>query len=120
MQSRSMQMVAMVTACFIVIAAWVAVVVLSVIFINRRTARIEREQPGVEPKDDELAFLYYALSIFFWPAAFILGVAFMREARTVRIGRICAILGLVDISVIVLLTCIGMVAVAAYAPELLP
>lgn len=114
------QVVILAIASFVVLASWIAACVLFVLFLNRRVARLERENPGVEPEDSELAFLFYALSLFFWPAALLLGIHFMSKVETVRIGRVCAILGLVDVSVIVLLTCAGLVILAAVAPDLLP
>ena len=107
-------------SCSIVMVGWAAVFVVSVILLNRRVATLRRLHPGQPPEKNELALLLYALCILFWPAGFILGLYFLREARSAHTGRICAILGLVDISVIVVLTCAGMVAVAVFAPEWLP
>ncbi len=107
-------------ACFVVTAGWAAVFVLAVIFINRRVARLESEHPHEVAEKNDMALLLYALCIFFWPAGFLLGFYFMQHAKSARTGRVCAILGLVDISVIVVLTCAGMIALAIFAPQWLP
>lgn len=116
----TISILAMALVAFIVMAGWFVAVVLVLVFLNRRVKRLEREHPEVVGEKNEAAFLMYALSVFFWPAAFILGVYFLLKPGTARQGRVCVILGLVDISVVVVLTCIGMVALAWFAPELLP
>lgn len=110
----------MAIAAFIVMAGWLVAVVLVLVFLNMRVRRLEREHPGEPGERNELAFLVYALSVFFWPAAFIVGGYFLMKPATARQGRVCVILGLVDISVIVVLTCIAMVLLALFAPEILP
>lgn len=107
-------------ACFIVLVGWAVVVVIAVIVLNRKVASLEQQYPYQPPEKNDMALLLYALCIFFWPAGFLLGFYFLREARSARTGRICAILGLLDISVIVVLTCAGMVALSVYAPQWLP
>jgi len=53
------------------IATWIAAVVLVVLFLNRRLKKLEREHPGQVAAPSEYAFLWYALSLFFYPAAFV-------------------------------------------------
>ncbi|MFO0760291.1 MAG: hypothetical protein U0359_27665 [Byssovorax sp.] len=103
-------------ACGIVLLGWVAVVALLVVFLNRRVARIEAASP-TPPGGSENDLLFYALSIFFWPAALVCAVHFMKDAKTARMARTCGVLGLVHVSAIVIATCAGMIAVAAYLPE---
>lgn len=107
-------------ACLIVVVGWAVVFVVAVIFLNKRVATVERMQPHQPAEKNEMALLLYALCVFFWPAGFLLGFYFLKEARSARMGRVCAILGLVDISVIVILTCAGMIALAIFAPQWLP
>ena len=107
-------------SCSIVVVGWIAVFVVALILLNRRVATLQRLQPHQPVEKNDMALLLYALCILFWPAGFILGFYFLREAKTAPMGRVCVILGLVDISVIVVLTCAGMIALSVYAPQWLP
>jgi len=107
-------------AVFIVTAGWFVAAGLVVLFLNMRVKRLEREHPDAAGGKNEGALLMYALSILFYPAAFLVGAYFMLKPATVRMGRTCVVLGLVDISAVVVLTCIGMLALAVLAPDMLP
>ncbi len=111
---------AVVVAVFIVMAGWFVAAGLVVVFLNMRVKRLEREHPDDIGGRNEGAFLMYALSILFYPAAFLVGAYFMLKPATVRMGRTCVVLGLVDISAVVVLTCIGMLVLAILAPDMLP
>jgi hypothetical protein len=110
---------AMAIACCIVIAGWAVAAGLLVVFLNRRVRRLEAAAPGPYPRDD-IALLYYALSALVWVAALVLTIVLMREAKTARSGRVCGVIGVVHISLIVLLTCAGMIALAWLRPDWLP
>jgi hypothetical protein len=103
-------------ACLIVILGWAAVVLLGIAFLNRHLRSMADAQ-GQLPNAPDYALLLYALSLFFWPAAFLLGFIYIREHQTARMGRVCLILGLVVISLVVLLTCAGIFAFALYSPQ---
>jgi hypothetical protein len=108
---------AMGVACLIVVLGWTAAVVLTIVFMRRRLRRLEAQGPR---EDNELRFLFYAASVFFWPAALGCTIVFMREPKSARTGFVCGVLGLVHVSAIVLLTCAGMFALAIYRPHWLP
>ena len=108
---------AMGIACVVVLLGWAVAVVLTIVFMNRRVRRLEATTPRA---GSELALLFYALSVFFWPAALVCTILFLREAKTAHQGRVCGILGLVQVSVVVVLTCVGMFALAVYRPDWLP
>ena len=110
----------MAVAVFIVMVGWFVAAGLAVVFLNMRVKRLEREHPDDAGTKNEGAFLMYALSVLFYPAAFLVGAYFMMKPATVRMGRTCVVLGLVDISAIVVLTCVGMLVLTVLAPDLLP
>lgn len=114
-----MAVVIMGIACTVVLLGWCVAVALVVVFVQRRVRRMEAEHGGPLPAAPDGALLFYALGVFFWPAAFVAGVHFLREARSARQGRNCVIIGLLDISVIVVLTCAAMVVLAYKLPHLL-
>ncbi|MBW2261212.1 MAG: hypothetical protein JRG91_04495 [Deltaproteobacteria bacterium] len=110
----------MAVAVVIVMAGWFVAAGLIVVFLNMRVKKLEREHTEEAGQKNEGAFLMYALSVLFYPAAFLVGGYFMIKPATVRMGRTCVVLGLVDISAIVVLTCVGMLVLAVLAPDLLP
>lgn len=103
-------------ASFLVAAGWFVAVALVWVFMRRKIAAM-RQEHGELPAPDTNALLFYALSVFFWPAGFVLGMMFLREPKTALQGRNCIAVGLADISVIVVLTCLGMTLVGFMAPE---
>ena len=117
--SPVMSLVIMFIACAIVCAGWFAAAAIVLIFVNRRVKRLRAEDPAGAAEPPDSALLFYALSVFFWPAGFLCGAYFLKQAKTARQGRTCVIIGLVYISTIVVLTCIGMVAVAWFFPGML-
>ncbi len=112
-------LVIMVIACTVVMLGWAVAAGLVAYFVQRRVRRLESEHPDPIPPPPDSALLFYALSVFFWPAAFVSGVHFLGQARTARQGRNCVIIGLLDISVIVVLTCVAMMVLAYKVPHLL-
>lgn len=106
-------------ACAIVTVGWFACAGLVWVFVSRRLARLEAAEPGARAEAPDSALLLYALSVLFWPAGFLLGAHLMRQARTARQGRVCVGIGLGYISVIVLLTCLGMAVLGFMAPGML-
>ncbi len=115
-----MPVVVMGIAVTVVAVGWLVAAGLVVVFLNMRVKRLEREHPGKVARPTEVAFLWYALSLMFYPAAFVAGIAFLLKPETARMGRICAILGLADITAIVLLTCAALLAISIFAPGYLP
>ena len=108
---------AMGIACVIVLLGWTVAVVLAIVFMNRRVRRLEATGRRA---GSELALLFYAVSACFWPGALVCTILFLREAKTAHQGRVCGIIGLAQVSLIVLLTCVGMFALAVYRPDWLP
>ncbi len=106
-------------AGMIVLAGWTVLAVLLVVFMNRRVRKLEAAAPGPYPRED-IALLYYGISALLSVAALAFAIIFLREARTARQGRTCGIIGVVHVSVIVLLTCVGMFLLALFAPGWLP
>lgn len=115
---------AMVAAACIVLLTWLVTAALVLLYANRRVQRLEAQSsasagpPSASPGAD-MHLLFYALSVFFWPAALILGVYLLREPASARAGRICIVIGLAVLTLIVALTCAGMVVLAFVAPDLL-
>jgi hypothetical protein len=107
-------------ACAIVLFGWLAAAGLIGVFVHRLVAKREAEHPEELAEAPDSALLFYALSVFFWPAGFMAGAYFLKRARTARQGRNCVYIGLTYLTVIVVLTCAGMVAVSFMAPEWLP
>ena len=104
-------------ACLIAMVGWFVAAGLVAVFVGRKAARVEKNDPGGAAQPTDSALLFYALSVLFWPAGFVCGAYFLKRARTARQGRNCVWIGLAYISVIVVLTCAGMVAVGFVAPE---
>ena len=102
-------------ASFIVAAGWFVAVALVWVFLRRKIAAM-KEEHGELPPPEANALLFYALAVFFWPAGFVLGMNFLREPKTALQGRNCIAVGLADISVIVVLTCLGTTLVGFLAP----
>lgn len=117
--SPLLSLMIMLIACFIVCLGWFAAAGLVVLFLNRRVKRLEADDPlgAAEPPDS--ALLFYALSVFFWPAAFVCGAYFLARAKTARQGRICVLIGLGTISLVTVLTCLGMVLMSWFFPGML-
>ncbi|MFH1463487.1 MAG: hypothetical protein ABIO70_03795 [Pseudomonadota bacterium] len=109
----------MIVACVIVCLGWFAAAGLVLLFVQRRVKRLIAEDPAGAAEPPDSALLFYALSVFFWPAGFVCGAYFLKGAKTARQGRTCVAIGLGYISVITLLTCAGMVAVAWFFPGML-
>lgn len=109
-------------ACLVVAVGWTVAAALVTVFLNRRVKRLLAEDTqcrahATEGSSNDLAFLYYACSALFWPGALVCSILFLREAKTVRMGRVCAVIGLAHVSVIVYLTCAGMFVLALHAPR---
>ncbi len=117
--SPVVSVVIMLIACVIVCAGWFAAAGLSLLFVNRKVAKLIAADPEGAAAPPDSALLFYALSVFFWPAGFLCGAYFLRQAKTARQGRTCVVIGLLYISSIVLLTCAGMVGLAWFFPEML-
>ena len=113
------KLLAMGISCLIVLIGWAIGAALTIRFLNRRVRRLE-EQAAAPARSDSMAPLYYVMSLFFWPASLGFTIHFLRSAERARIGRLCGVLGIVQISALVLLTCAGMFALAWYRPDLLP
>jgi hypothetical protein len=109
-------LIGMIVGSLIVLVGWAVVVALVVIFTNRKVKAMLEAHPEVQADGRDSMLLFYALAVFFWPAAFVSGIHFMGDPKTVRAGRNCVFIGLANISSIVLLTCIGMALLAALAP----
>jgi len=109
---------ATVIAVIVVIAGWLAAAALTVVFVQRRVARLLAGVPPAEraARGSDFALLLYGLSRSFWPAAFLVGAMLLRDPRRVRPGRVCIVLGLVEITGVVLLTCAGMLLLVFFAP----
>jgi hypothetical protein len=118
-EDHGLLVLAMGIACVIVLAGWTVMAVLLGVFMSRRVRKLEAAAPGPYPRED-IALLYYGISALFSPAALAFAIIFLREARTARQGRICGIIGLGHVSLIVLLTCVGMFLLALFAPGWLP
>jgi hypothetical protein len=117
--SPVMALVIMLIACTIVCLGWFAAAALVLLFVQRRVKKLQAQDPAGAAEPPDSALLFYALSLFFWPAGFLCGAYFLKRARTARQGRTCVIIGLSYISVIVLLTCLGMVVLAWFFPGML-
>jgi hypothetical protein len=81
--------------------------------------RLIAEDPAGAAEPPDSALLFYALSVFFWPAGFICGAYFLKRAKTARQGRTCVVIGLAYLSAVTVATCIGMVAFAWFFPQIL-
>ncbi len=117
--SPVMAIVIMLIACFIVCVGWFLAAGLVLLFVHKRVKRLTAEDPEGAAEPPDSALLFYALSVFFWPAGFLCGAYFLKAAKTARQGRNCVIIGLLYISSIVVLTCIGMTAMAWFFPGML-
>lgn len=117
--SPVMSLIIMLVACVIVCGGWFAAAALVLLFVHRRVKRLVADDPAGAAEPPDSALLFYALSVFFWPAGFLCGAYFLKRAKTARQGRTCVIIGLAYISVIVLLTCAGMAAAAWFFPGML-
>jgi hypothetical protein len=106
----------MLVASAIVCVGWFAAAGLVLVFVQRRVKRLIAEDPAGAAEPPDSALLFYALSVFFWPAAFICGAYFLSRAKTARQGRTCIVIGLGYISVVTLLTCAGMVVATWFFP----
>jgi hypothetical protein len=109
----------MLVACVIVCAGWFAAAGLVLLFVQRRVKRLIAEDPAGAAEPPDSALLFYALSVFFWPAAFVCGAYFLKGAKTARQGRTCILIGLGYITAVTLATCAGMMAAAWFFPGLL-
>lgn len=92
----------------IALAGWTAAAVVGIIALNRRVRRMELEHPEELSAPVPSALLFYALSLLFWPAAFITGAYLLQRTPTAAQGRVCVLIGIGNISVITLLTCLAM------------
>jgi hypothetical protein len=111
-----MAVLIMLIATSIVLLGWLAAAGLVLVFVNRRVRRLLAADPAGAAEPPDSALLFYALSVFFWPAAFICGAYFLKRAATARQGRVCVIIGLATISLVTVLTCAGMIALAFFFP----
>ncbi|MFT5586240.1 MAG: hypothetical protein ACI9VR_003837 [Cognaticolwellia sp.] len=102
-----------VLASLIVAGGWAACMVLSWMYLSKRLAALE-ESHGELPAPMANALLLYGLSILFWPAGFALGLYFLPKPESARLGRNCILVGLANISVIVLATCAGVASIALW------
>lgn len=109
----------MLFASAIVAVGWFVCAALVAVFVNRKLARIEAAHPQGLGDPPDSALLLYALSVFFWPAGFLLGAYLMGTPRTARQGRTCVYIGLGYLSIITLGTCFGMTVFGFLAPNLL-
>lgn len=104
-------------ASAIVAVSWFVAVGLVWVFVRRKVETMRKEH-GELPAPEANALLFYALAVFFWPAGFLLGLTQLGNPKTTLQARNCIAIGLVDISVIVVLTCVGMTVAAFMAPGL--
>ncbi len=119
------------TSAIITFIFFALVSALIIYFVNKRLASLEREarvhiahsayrgtgarMPMADPGDvTSLAPLWYVLSFVFWPASLCCAIFFMQKAETARMGRNCAVLGLVHFMLIGLMTCLGMFVASLY------
>ena len=117
--SPVMAVVIFAIASTIVCVGWFLAAALVLLFVHKRVKRLEREDPQEAAEAPDSALLFYALSVFFWPAGFLCGAYFLKRARTARQGRTCVIIGLLYLSTIVLATCAGMVVLAWFFPGMI-
>lgn len=66
----------------------------------------------LEPK-----WLFYVLSFFIWPAGIILGILYMRkpDPDCKSFGKMCLILGIIELVVIIICVCLAVIAPATVA-----
>jgi hypothetical protein len=102
-------------ASLIVVVTWLVAAGLVWLFLRRKVEQMRKEH-GELPKADATALLFYALSVFFWPAGFVLGAVFLGKPATALQGRNCILITLADLSLVVVLTCIGMTVAGFLAP----
>ncbi len=112
-------LIIMLVACAIVCGGWFAAAGLVLLFVQRRVKKLIAADPAGATEPPDSALLFYALSVFFWPAGFLCGAYFLKRAKTAKQGRTCVIIGLLYISAIVLLTCVGMTVMAWFFPGML-
>lgn len=103
----------------IVLVGWTVALALVVVFVNRKVRKMEADHPAEVGSEVPSALLFYALSVLFWPAGFIAGIYLLQRTATARQGRNCVFIGLADITVITVLTCVAMVVLALVAPQAL-
>jgi hypothetical protein len=102
-------------ASFIVAVTWFVAVGFVWLFLRRKIAGMRKEH-GELPSPDRTALLFYGLSVFFWPAGFVLGAVFLGKKETALQGRNCILIGLLDLSVVTVLTCVGITVAAFLMP----
>ncbi len=117
--SPVMAVVIFAIASSIVCIGWFLAAALVLLFVVKRVKKLERADPQGASETPDSALLFYALSVLFWPAGFICGAYFLKQARTARQGRNCVVIGLLYLSTIVVATCVAMVALAWFFPGML-
>jgi hypothetical protein len=125
-----------VLAASLVLFAGVAVgLAFGIRALNRRVQRADAENAAASTVDDpfagpyraspqgapgasaspELAPLYYLLSVFFWPAGFIIGGVLLRDSRTARVGRTCMLIAMGLVTAAFAMSCLGVTAGAVFS-----
>ncbi len=123
MRSTGVQLGPLIAASLIVLVGVAVGLALAARAVNRRVRRAEAAGSPDAPQDPYRAFpsrpppsaatdlapLYYVLSVLFWPVGLGLGIHFLRDAKTARMGRVCVFLGMTVIGTVSLFTCVGVV-----------
>lgn len=115
-EERVIQLIALVVAELTVLFGWLAILAAVLYFVNRRVNRIAPPGSKMEP----WGWLIGMACFCFWPAAVVLSVVFLREPKWARVGRACAIGGLLNVSAAVLAAELITVVLYVQFPEYIP
>lgn len=115
-EERVVQLVALVVAELIVGAGWLVILGFALFLVNRHVSRTAPPGSRMEP----WGWLVGIASFCFWPAAIVLGVIFLRDPKTVRVGRACVVGGLMNVSAAVVIALVVTAVLYLQFPEYLP
>lgn len=116
MDERSIQLLALVVAETIVAVVWLAVLAVSIVLVNRHVRRVAPPESRMESWGWAVGFA----SFCFWPAAIALGAMYLRDPKTVRVGRACVIGGLLNFTSAVVIAEILTAVLYIRFPEYIP
>ncbi len=102
-------------ASLIVLFGWGIAVYFIVRYVNRKVNKITDQ---VYEKIGDFRYLFYGVSVLFWPAALVLGIYFLNNGRDARVGRICIFILLGTFTICFLVTIALVIAGVVYFPEI--
>jgi hypothetical protein len=102
-----------IAAAVIVLGAWLVAVGFLAVFLNKRVAAVGH----VPDETGAMQYVFYALSVLFWPAGLALAIYLMMKPATVRAGRVCAWMVIGVFTASVLAADAIVIALAVMMPE---